>query len=628
MSDLQFYPTPLALAKKAWDKFESKDFTRILEPSAGQGHFLNALPEHSYLHRNGFIDVIEIDASHHATLREKGLRIVGYDFLQFEAGSQYSHICMNPPFAYGAQHALHAYDILYSGEVVAILNAETIRNPYSHDRQRLVRLIEECGSVEFVKDAFKVEQFEDVVREADVDAAIVHLRKVADESAFDAVLTKDILGSMKKDRAEEGFGAGKANLGEGELILPNSFVQNSVLAFDAAVVAMKESLVTEARAANFAERLGKTLVEEIKLREAAEEHPDATKNTGAPKRRLGTGATWVRAQMGVRYLDLKDRAWSAILRSALVSDKLSSKAQRRIESEFETIKQLEYTESNIHGFLLGLAQAGSEIQIQMAVDVFDLFTRYVSDNTVFYKGWVSNDAHRTCAYRIKTTRMILPGYSHNGWSRGFSYDGLRLLADFDKVFAMLDGVTPPANGLENLFRKHFEELKQKKRLTSAYFDVRYHSGVGTIHFFPTRPDLIERLNRLVGQHRKWLPENMAEASEDFLKQYTSAEKFDAEIRKEFASQAGQTSYSHYYNFGIKCLVNPTANPRELDERYKEAVACMDRASTVVLERKGINVQAMLTSASSGGAHAARPQLSAPMLSLPLFPVESQSAVCI
>ncbi|ART61293.1 hypothetical protein CBP36_18910 (plasmid) [Acidovorax carolinensis] len=81
-----------------------------------------------------------------------------------------------------------------------------------------------------------------------------------------------------------------------------------------------------------------------------------------------------RAQMSVRYLELKDRAWSAILRSALVSDKLSSKAQRRIESEFETIKQLEYTESNIHGFLLGLAQAGSEIQIQMAIDVFDLFT--------------------------------------------------------------------------------------------------------------------------------------------------------------------------------------------------------------------------------------------------------------
>ncbi|ART61292.1 hypothetical protein CBP36_20220 (plasmid) [Acidovorax carolinensis] len=39
--------------------------------------------------------------------------------------------------------------------------------------------------------------------------------------------------------------------------------------------------------------------------------------------------------------------------------------------------------------------------------------------------------------------MILTGYSHSGWSRNFSYDGLRLLADFDKVFAMLDGVTPP-----------------------------------------------------------------------------------------------------------------------------------------------------------------------------------------
>jgi len=90
----------------------------------------------------------------HATLNAHGLRVVGMDFLQMKDASQYSAIIMNPPFSAGAQHVLKAWEVLWDGEIAAIINAETVRNHCDRYRQRLVTLIEECGRVEFVQEAF------------------------------------------------------------------------------------------------------------------------------------------------------------------------------------------------------------------------------------------------------------------------------------------------------------------------------------------------------------------------------------------------------------------------------------------------------------------------------------------
>jgi hypothetical protein len=49
-------------------------------------------------------------------------------------------------------------------------------------------------------------------------------------------------------------------------------------------------------------------------------------------------------------------------------------------------------------------------------------------------------------------------------------------------------------------------------------------GVGTIHLYPTNKAVIDRFNRLVGKERQWLPQDDAQASTAFWKQYDSAEK--------------------------------------------------------------------------------------------------------
>lgn len=57
---------------------------------------------------------------------------------------------------------------------VAIINAETIRNPFSQDRQRLCSLIECHGSVEFLQDEFT----DEVERTTSVEIALIYLEKI------------------------------------------------------------------------------------------------------------------------------------------------------------------------------------------------------------------------------------------------------------------------------------------------------------------------------------------------------------------------------------------------------------------------------------------------------------------
>ncbi len=563
MQEWQYYPTPESLARKAWGLFRNREFIRVLEPSAGDGALAKAAPgRSSWQGQRVTVDCVEIDISRHTELRNEGFNVVGIDFLQFGSGSMYSHIIMNPPFAQGAQHVLKAWDILWDGEIVALLNAETLRNPFSKERRLLVSRIEQHGSVEFIEGAFSIPAAE---RKTDVDVALVYLRKRAD-------IERDILGSFVDDLKQDtmtGEGLASGYHDTNEIALPTSIIENSVQAFDAAVRAARESVFAEARAQRYTRLLGKTM---------------AQYNGDADYDPHDSSVEWVTREMQKRYESLKDRAWASILRSTQLDDRLSSSARKQIESQFEQVKSLEYTVSNIYGFLLGLVQSQGQIQVDMACDVFDQIIRYHSDNTVFYLGWKSNDKHRTAGMRIKTTRFVLPHHGTDSWQRGLSWDSMQLLADFDKVFAMLDSKIAPETALTDVFRHRFEELRRGGRVSSSYFDVRYYPGVGTIHFFPRDKSLVDRLNRLVGRQRRWLPPEDMRVSEAFWLQYDRAEKYDKEVRAEIMKR----------HAGGRYWDNPLHRLGTRDTAEGEsAMAAIDEAVASVLSRHGIDVDKLL-----------------------------------
>lgn len=554
---LQFYPTPMELGRRAWAKFRNTAFTRVLEPSGGDGALIKAHPhwEQRGYYRMPPVDAIEMDLSKHDALRACGAEVVGLDFLSFSNGAQYSHLIMNPPFKYGVEHVLKAWEILWDGEVVAIINAETIRNPFSKERQMLLQLVQKHGEVDFIKDAFKGS---DVVREADVEIALVYLKK---EANLDNDLFSDMFDGLAEDR-ESGAGLAGQYHQSFELALPNSVIENRVATFNAAVRSMQAAVFAEAKAMHYASLLGKTMAE----------HQD---QKGAEAGKVET-ISHIKCQIGERYGKLKDAAWAGILRSSNVTSKLSSKAQRRIESEFERIKKLEFSCLTIYGFLTGIVESQGQIQIDMACDVFDAITAHHTDNTIWYKGWKSNDKHRTCGRKIKLTRFVIP--RNRTWCNQLDWDSMQLLRDYDKVFAMLDGRSAPEISLESLFTNHLGELRRGARLSGSYFDVRFYQGAGTIHFFPNKKkNLVDRLNRLVGKHRQWLPDQDKVVSENFWLAYDKAEKLDADVSKTVAK--GSRGFWNSPFQSVFC--------RDGEERERAEAKIVDAIESV-LEANGIS----------------------------------------
>ena len=561
MNDLQFYPTPRKLAERAWSKFKNKNFVRILEPSAGKGDLVDARPgagDRFYRGAQPIIDCCELDVLHHATLRSKGYNVVGLDFMRFGNASCYGHAILNPPFAVGAAHVLKMWEAAWDMEIVAIINAATLRHPCTRERQMLAKLIDQYGEVEFIEGSFAGP---DAERKTEVEIALVYLKKTAD---IGVDIVGDLIGDLRDDM-ERGAGLAGDYAPEQAMALPNSFVENSVITFNAAVQAMRESVRYEARARHYAALIGETM---------------AVQNGNGTSSKKDYTADWVKSEMSSRYDDLKDRSWSNLLRSSDVTSRLSSAAQQRLEAEFDGIKKLEYSVSNIRGFMCGLLDSQGKIQNEMICDCFDLISKYHADNVIYGIGWKSNSKHRSLMRKIKKTRFILPGHSTNSWRSSLPWESEKLLSDFDKCFSILEGVREPEISLVSIFRDKFQELCAGERIYGSHFSVRYWPLAGTIHFFPTRADLIDRLNRVVGRQRAWLPFDEGQANAEFWNAYEQADKFDKEVRQEIGKKRRP-----WYD-------NPYSNLSD-NERKDSAENEILNAIGSVFERNGIRVENLL-----------------------------------
>jgi hypothetical protein len=139
MLEHEFFPTPEGVAIKMLSPFFGKckwsKYEQILDPSAGKGSLLKALLKEEY--RLNQMYAIKIDPDLRYILNNKGYRVIGTDFLEYDEPMMFNLIVMNPPFSKGIDHVLHAWELL-DGDLVALLNAENLRNPYSEKRKILL----------------------------------------------------------------------------------------------------------------------------------------------------------------------------------------------------------------------------------------------------------------------------------------------------------------------------------------------------------------------------------------------------------------------------------------------------------------------------------------------------------
>jgi protein-L-isoaspartate O-methyltransferase len=120
------YPTPPALAARMVELADLDPGNEILEPSAGTGAILDALPDDCH------VLAIELDyrlAERLASVYSRPhLSIMQADFLGFDVltGRGFDRILMNPPFDHGLdiRHIQHAFELLAPGGLLVAICAD------------------------------------------------------------------------------------------------------------------------------------------------------------------------------------------------------------------------------------------------------------------------------------------------------------------------------------------------------------------------------------------------------------------------------------------------------------------------------------------------------------------------
>jgi len=179
----EFYPTPESLLSKVFSGMDWNKIQTVLEPSAGKGDIVDYLQKVVPYRRELDIDCIEKEEVLRKTLIGKEYRVIHDDFMTFRSQKSYDLIVMNPPFSEGAAHLAKALKMQkHGGSVICILNAETIRNPYTKERKQLLIDLEKIGAqIDFLQDEFLAAE-----RSTTVEIAVVkaYIPEEKEESYF------------------------------------------------------------------------------------------------------------------------------------------------------------------------------------------------------------------------------------------------------------------------------------------------------------------------------------------------------------------------------------------------------------------------------------------------------------
>lgn len=502
MFGLDFFPTPRAVAKMMLKKVP-KTATYFLEPSAGKGDLARAILQagesahYSHgSHQRHKIDVIEAQAELATILCAiDGLSFVGTDWLTYAGVSYYDAIVMNPPFSTGATHLLKAWDFLHAGDIVCLLNQETIRNPHTAERQQLMTVIEKHGTVEVLGPVFRAAE-----RHTSVDVVLVHLTKTAEDDRIDLWHSDGPEREIQSDDNETGL----------PLALRDK-LGNMEHYYTSALSAMFAAFSQIRKSSRFMEALG------TNIRGASGGRDES--DLGIILKLAGNNITAARAEFATA---LRRGAWMHIFEQVEFHKWLDSQQTESLLRDLERGSTIAFTAENIKGTLSNIFLQRKKLYEQSVWNVFVALTRHYKGNTTGdlgngdgRSGWKSNDSFKVNA------KLIFPYGCHYSYG-GFDIWSMRqagvVYVDLDRVVCVLDGqrldtITTVMQALEMAFRS-----RQPGTCESTYFHIRYFKK-GTVHLRWKRRDLLDRFNLIAASGRPWIG---AATQEDDLLRRTQA----------------------------------------------------------------------------------------------------------
>lgn len=536
--DAEFYPTPGKLAAKMAAYIDWKKVSTALEPSAGKGDLIENARKcmngkdrgyyRSYRHEDmtARFDCIEQDINLQLILKGQGFRVVGDNFLSFTSPKHYDAILMNPPFSNGDEHLLHAISLQQraGGQICCLLNAETIRNPYTNRRKVLQNTLADLGAkIEFVSGAFSRAE-----RRSDVEVAIVYVNipKPRKES--------DILNGLKRARAE----------------------QNRNMDYEPEAIAKGDWLEQMVDNYNLEADAGIALMEEFNA--LAPYLMSGTGDYDKPIIQLsvhGNECAKCTADTVNSYLEqLRRKYWNTLLERPELTEKMTSQMQSDFREKIDEMKGYDFSLFNVRRVVM---EIGCQLTQGVEDSILSLFEELSAkhswypemekQNIHYYNGWATNKAHKV------GMKCILPlngFYAHwDGKKELEEYKISKQITDLERALTYLDrGETVYRINPEKAIRLYCAIGENVMNFT--YFTATfYKKGTCHIKFRPEAAPLIDRLNIFAGMKKNWLPPCYGK------KKYVDMDAEEQAVIDEFQ---GETAYNEVMRAPQQFILDPAS----------------------------------------------------------------------
>ncbi|MBR0220426.1 MAG: DUF4942 domain-containing protein [Synergistaceae bacterium] len=512
INDFDYYPTPKSLLDKisagvSWNKINT-----LLEPSAGKGDIAEYARQHMKDCRNNIdLDCIEIAPELQAILKDKNFRVIHDDFLTLHTYKHYDLIIMNPPFSAGAKHLLKAIDLqsFTGGDIICILNAETIRNPYTNERDLLRRKLAELNAdINFYQDEFK-----NAENKTDVEIAVIKINipaEVRRTAIFDNLRDKEYKEPESKEFNE---------------IAPSDMILALIAQYNREIE-WGVRLFDEWQALNTGALNGALLFLSSKDYITDYEH---------------------RLNVNKYVYEVRRKYWRELFDRQEVRRRMTSNLYYDYISQLNTFADYDFSFFNIKTLMIDIMKnlaGGVEACI---IKLFDELSRkYAWDEEVpynihYYDGWATNKSW----YINK--KVILP---INAWDHFRYSDDLHLvlntkekIADIEKALAFLNGEKLESGDLLERLRE--AELNgSTKNIPLKYFNVTFYKK-GTCHITFTNERLLKKLNIFGSQRKNWLPKGYGRKK---YKDFTPEEQHVIDSFEGAVSYEQTVQEAQYYLF--------------------------------------------------------------------------------
>lgn len=504
-----FYPTPTRLIHKMLSHidFRTVNIKSILEPSGGKGDLIEAIQKRfessQYRNKKYDIDTIEIDENLQHILKGKGYRVVHNDFLTYHTYKRYDAIIANFPFSNGDKHLLKAIEMQsQGGKIVCLINAETIKNPYSNIRKELVNQLEKYNAqVEFIQDAFI-----NAERKTNVEVALIYIDipKIEHNSIL-----------IEKLKQEEQYS--EKNEYNNYSLIDSDFIKGIVSQY------------------NYEVKAGLKLIEEY--------------NSLKPLMLKSFKGDTPILKLGLEYEDkdgsslenayikqIRSKYWTALFSNDQFMGLFTSNLKQKYLQHVEELKDYDFSFYNIYSLRIQISKEMIQGVEDTILNLFEEFSHKhyydeSSKNVHLYNGWKTNKAWKI------NKKVIIPLNGFNGWFerhyRPTEYKVLDKLKDIEKVFNYLDNGLSPEIDLEQTL-KFAEGYQETKKISLKYFYVTFFKK-GTCHIEFKNMELLHKFNLYAAKSKMWLPPSYGKTK---YKDMTQEEK---QVINEFE---GEHSYNN------------------------------------------------------------------------------------